>query len=596
MKLDRISFNFNITVRLYFNSKSHNRSLDSTPRFYLKPQKLNNVERVGFTKESAKHGYKKRGYRLWGYKTDWTLSDAQIEHIYNDDIKLNYPYGYDANDTASSLKYEFDVKQNETFQTFYSRYWSKHPEKIVDKTQDKTTLLPYIEFDTNELVNVKFTKDVPALQEEVPTWAEYAGDVAYYQEPSTYGCDGKDVNVYVSADGAPVHFTIDGNSKYPMTVFSSGGSYNFHLKNGSVGTRSEGKTLWPTGSAGEYSGYKFAFSTGVDGTHNGHNEYTTDVVRWVSPEVINESIWYVAVGTKDLGHSFYGQGASNGFLLNEDREFLTENGKNHGLGRNEIYQFNTSTSAGNPGNGKIVFRGSNILDVEDIEISTHNKAIADVSSWLNEFDDQKVNGGTFGGYLRMTSSATPANYVLFLIDGTTTNSANHKSLQVGWIESNGTFSNDEDIIVEFSPKMAPDLHLVRGNTYKICQTGESNVGHPMYISTSAIGGGADTFSSGVVRWTGVAGSPVSGEGYLHFTVPYEAPDLLYYGCANHSYMGGDVNISNPVSALGNKPGETVRITFNNAVDEAWNYYSPVTGKMGSFMFLKKDCSQEQINL
>jgi hypothetical protein len=407
----------------------------------------------------------------------------------------------------------------------------------------------------------------------------------------TYGCDDKDVNVTINRWDDPVHFLLDGNSKYPMTVFSSG-SYNFHLKKG----KDTELTDWPTGSAGEYSGYKFTFSTGIDGTHRGFNEYTTNVDRWVSPETIIEPIWYPAVGSKDGGHPYYGQGSYQyAFVLNEDREFLTADGKNHGLGRSEIYQFNTSTSSGNPGNGKITFDDATVADVEVIQINTVNKANTQVGTWLNLFDNPIVSGGSYGGFLRITSSSTPANYVLFKIDDVTSNFGNHKALGVAYVESNGTFSNDEDIVIEFAPIQGPDLYLVRGNTYKVCQTGVSNVGHPMYISTSAEGEGSDAFSSGVSRWTGVSGSPVSGEGYLYFNVPYEAPDLLYYQCENHAYMGGKINISDPDSALGNKPGETVRITFNNATNDLWNYYSPNGTGMGSFMYLKSSCSGE-INL
>ena len=52
--LNKVNRNFNIKVRLYFNDNSFNREIDSTPRFYLEPVKLNAVERVAFTKSGAK--------------------------------------------------------------------------------------------------------------------------------------------------------------------------------------------------------------------------------------------------------------------------------------------------------------------------------------------------------------------------------------------------------------------------------------------------------------------------------------------------------------------------------------------------------------
>lgn len=88
------------------------------------------------------------------------------------------------------------------------------------------------------------------------------------------------------------------------------------------------------------------------------------------------------------------------------------------------------------------------------------------------------------------------------------------------------------------------LHLVRGFTYYFKQKNVSNVGHVLYISTTINGGGAndryqknslDLFTS-----TGTAGS----DRILTFTVPFDAPDNLFYSCELHGKMGGTISVGN----------------------------------------------------
>jgi hypothetical protein len=86
------------------------------------------------------------------------------------------------------------------------------------------------------------------------------------------------------------------------------------------------------------------------------------------------------------------------------------------------------------------------------------------------------------------------------------------------------------------------LTLQRGVTY-VFQVDESSFPvHPFYIKTAFTNGGAvDAFTEGVT------GNGTTG-GNLIFTVPQDAPDVLYYHCGNHFPMGATLTIVNPPSS------------------------------------------------
>ncbi len=83
---------------------------------------------------------------------------------------------------------------------------------------------------------------------------------------------------------------------------------------------------------------------------------------------------------------------------------------------------------------------------------------------------------------------------------------------------------------------AKEITLTRGMTYTF---GVNAPGHPFYLGTSAIGGPG---APGEVT-NGVTGSGVQ-VGTLTFTPDLSTPDLLYYQCEAHQYMGWKINIVN----------------------------------------------------
>ena len=85
-----------------------------------------------------------------------------------------------------------------------------------------------------------------------------------------------------------------------------------------------------------------------------------------------------------------------------------------------------------------------------------------------------------------------------------------------------------------------DLFLIRGQKYIFDQSSSTNNNHPIRLSTTSNGTHASgtQYTSGWT-YTGTAGSNGQGE----FIVPFDAPNTLYYYCANHSGMAGSASIS-----------------------------------------------------
>lgn len=100
--------------------------------------------------------------------------------------------------------------------------------------------------------------------------------------------------------------------------------------------------------------------------------------------------------------------------------------------------------------------------------------------------------------------------------------------------------------------------MYRGGTY----TFNLNVtGHPFYLTTDD---GTNWTQGGYVgEYTnGVTGSRTE-VGTLTFTVPADAPDTLYYQCANHSGMKGTIHIKNLEVDVLNDADNSIRVYFQH---------------------------------
>ena len=87
-----------------------------------------------------------------------------------------------------------------------------------------------------------------------------------------------------------------------------------------------------------------------------------------------------------------------------------------------------------------------------------------------------------------------------------------------------------------------ELVLERGQTYRFDVVTDPK--HDVYISLKGIGWGSTPYSEGV-------DGMYTYKGTITFKPTEKTPDLLFYSCRNHPFMGGKIHIVNP--------GETVKI-------------------------------------
>lgn len=95
-------------------------------------------------------------------------------------------------------------------------------------------------------------------------------------------------------------------------------------------------------------------------------------------------------------------------------------------------------------------------------------------------------------------------------------------------------TNKEYVIeaTNFPKAENPTLTLKRGETYKFIVKA---FGHPFFIKTERTQGTISTYDDGVTN-------NGANDAELLFSVPKDAPDLLYYVCKYHKMMSGELKI------------------------------------------------------
>jgi len=131
---------------------------------------------------------------------------------------------------------------------------------------------------------------------------------------------------------------------------------------------------------------------------------------------------------------------------------------------------------------------------------------------------------------------------------------------------NGTGSSNGYLL---NASVAPFIDLKVGNTYRFDQADASNSGHPLLFYYDA--GKTTTYSTGVTT----NGTPGSSGAYTQIVVSETTPNILYYQCSSHGYMGSRIDIDSSTNVIDTSTafvdttGTTINIaTTNFAIAQA----------------------------
>jgi plastocyanin len=119
--------------------------------------------------------------------------------------------------------------------------------------------------------------------------------------------------------------------------------------------------------------------------------------------------------------------------------------------------------------------------------------------------------------------------------------------------STNNITNNSAINYTINGKQNPTLNLVRGNTYTF--TSSVSGSHPLWIQTQNGG-----YNASYTYNRGITGNGANNGSTLTFTVPYDAPDALYYQCQYHPGMNGKIKIYNSFDTIVDLPSAQTSVT------------------------------------
>tara|TARA_R110002012_G_scaffold18993_4_gene69088 strand:+ start:2058 stop:5003 length:2946 start_codon:yes stop_codon:yes gene_type:complete len=109
--------------------------------------------------------------------------------------------------------------------------------------------------------------------------------------------------------------------------------------------------------------------------------------------------------------------------------------------------WNSSTSDADPGAGKIAFNHGTLSSVSVLYVDDADDAGADISGFVQSWDD--VSNSTARGYVQVTKEGTTSTYALFKVSGAVTDASGYTKVAVTHVVSNGSFSNEDGVGVQF---------------------------------------------------------------------------------------------------------------------------------------------------
>jgi hypothetical protein len=119
-------------------------------------------------------------------------------------------------------------------------------------------------------------------------------------------------------------------------------------------------------------------------------------------------------------------------------------GVSAGLG----YSFDTTITDSDPGAGKLRFNNATIASVTSLFLDNLESNGGDVSSFVDIWDDS--TNSALRGLVLVRKVSAKENFAIFSVTGSVTDGTGYRKVTVSHIASNGSFSNNDEISVEFA--------------------------------------------------------------------------------------------------------------------------------------------------
>ena len=167
----------------------------------------------------------------------------------------------------------------------------------------------------------------------------------------------------------------------------------------------------------------------------------------------------------------------------------------------------------------------NSLASTDIgDVATMTTSASSIVGAVNELNSSVAGDlviQTFGHRYNADGSNTYTEFAVTVAAKTSTHIYN------GTGSSNGYLLNNS---------VSPFINLKVGNTYRFTQEDGTNATHPLRFYYDA--GKTTQYSTGVTT----SGTPGSSGAYTQIVVSETTPNILYYQCSSHGYMGNRIDI------------------------------------------------------
>ena len=161
-------------------------------------------------------------------------------------------------------------------------------------------------------------------------------------------------------------------------------------------------------------------------------------------------------------------------------------------------------------------------DIGDVaSLSTSASSIVGAINEVNTSIGGDLAVNTFGHLYNADGSNTYTQFTVTVAAKTSAHIYNGSGSSYGYL---------------LNAKVAPFIDLKVGNNYRFDQSDSSNNSHPLRFYYDS--GKTTAYSTGVTT----NGTPGSSGAYTQIVVSETTPNILYYQCSSHGYMGNRMDI------------------------------------------------------